>query len=370
MKKIGILILCLFFLQACKESGTEINKIENNAVDKGSETAPSELVTTPSKQLPLLELDRASFHSVIGWMSNDEILFVLMENGEWTVQSYTLSNGTWETIYKTKTPIIQGIIHPTKEMILLHTSSNSTSAEIQILEKNGSIAQSLLFESAEIYMDWHPTNPNLIVFSTFFEDWTYNSFVYNVESDILKPIDVENPFVKWYDEDQLMVFKWSETSLDGSELLLHSISDGKLESTGLQYVLDVHNLGDSMLYVFINETQKQFEYRLVQKETETTFEWTSPAVSNYSEWVAPTVSIISPNELLAIQSTETGNVDEIQSKSILSKFSFDGEKQFGHIIDQPIDCSPNGKVCLGGYEKENWIQLDPFKEQTWLHIKE
>lgn len=370
LKKIGMLLICLFLLQACEESYPQVENNGPNSIEKVPQSVPGNQVATPTKKIPLLKLNRSTFHSVIGWMSNDEILFILTEDGDWTVQSYNLSTETWKTIYRTNTPIIQGTIHPSKEMILLHTSSNSSSAEIQLIHKNGYVVQSLSFESAEIYMDWHPTNPDLIVFSTFYDDWSYSTFVYDGSSQQLKSIEVENPFVKWYDEHRLMVFKWGDSSLDGSDLLLYSTADGGTESTEFQHVLDVQNLGNTMVYVQINEKQGKFEYHMEQSETGQYFDWTSPAVSNYSEWVVPTFSVVHPNQLIAIRSKAAGNVDEFDDKGVLSSYSLDGEKRLGEIVDQPLDCSPNGEVCLGGYEKENWIQLNPFNEQAWLQLIE
>ncbi|TQR18595.1 hypothetical protein [Psychrobacillus soli] len=372
MKKVAILILCLFFLQACKEKNIQVEVPDSPITEEVPQSYPTDtdIEMAPSKQIPSLQLDRSVFHSVIGWMSDDEILFILMENGEWTVQSYTLSTEMWKKIYATTTPIIQGEIHPSKEMILLHTSSNSSSAEVLLLHKDGYVAQSLFFKSAEMYMNWHPENPNLIVFTTFYEDWTYDTFIYDGITQNLETIEVENPFIKWYDDNRLMVFKWAESSLDGSELFLYSIKEKTLEKTAWNHVLDIQNLGDSMFYMTINEKQNQFEYRLEEKGTNRVYEWSSPAVSNYSEWVVPNMSIIQPNQLIMLQSKKSGNVDAFTDKSVLSSVSLNGAKQFGEIDVVPIDCSPNGTVCLGGYEKENWIQLDPFKEQTWLELKE
>ncbi|MFJ8066728.1 hypothetical protein ACIQYS_19235 [Psychrobacillus sp. NPDC096426] len=370
MKKAVVLILCLFFLQACKEKDLQVETPDSTITQEVPPSFPSDVELAPSKKIPSLQLNRSVFHSVIGWMSDDEILFILMENAEWTVQSYTLSTETWKTIYATTTPIIQGEIHPDKEMILLHTSSNSSSAEVVLLHKDGHVAQSLFFESAEIYMNWHPENPNLIVFSTFYEDWTYDTFIFDGTTQSLQAIEVENPFVKWYDGNRLMVFKWAESSLDGSELYFYSVKDETLEETSLNHLLDIQNLGASMLYITINEQQNQFEYRIEEKETNRVYEWTSPAVSNYSEWIVPNVSIIQPNQLIILQAKKSGNVDEFTDKSVLSSISLNGVKQLGEIDAQPIDCSPNGAVCLGGYEKENWIQLEPFKEQIWLEFKE
>lgn len=366
LKRIGILILCLFILQACKENNSETKDVATDSTND----IPQSVTTSPQNEVPSIQLDRSQFHSIIGWLSDDEILFILTGNGEWTVQSYKLSSESWRTIYTSKIPIIQGVIHPGKEMILLHTSSNSSTAEIQLIHKNGSLEQSLTLESAEIFMNWHPTNPNLIVFSAFYEDWTYNTFIYDGSTQNLTAIEVENPFVKWYDDDHLVVSRWGETSLDGSELFLYSIPDEKMESIGLQHVLDVQNLGDTMLYIQINEKQQQFQYRLENKDSGEAFEWFSPAISNYSEWVVPNMSIVQQNQLIAVQPIESGNVDEHNKKSVLSSISINGESKLGEIDMQPIDCSPNGEVCLGGYEKEKWIQLNPLKEQSWIELKE
>lgn len=364
-----IFILCILLLQACKGDKEEVG--ENNIEPEQEETpSPDVIPTTPLVKIPSITLTSSEFHSVIGWLSNDEILFTLMDKGVWTVQSYSISTNSWRTIYTTSTPIIEGTIHPNKKMILLHTSSNSSTAEVQIIHINGQLVQNLSFESAELYIDWHPTNPDLIVFTTFYEDWTYSAFVYDGTTQNLQSIEVENPFVKWYDEEHLMVFRWSESSLDGSELMLYSINDKKLKETGISHLIDVQTSPDSILYVKVNEEAKQYEYRLEHRDTKDSFEWTSPAVSNYSEWVLPIVSMNPSNGLVAIKSSESGNHDEFDTNGIISSITFEGQTELGEIKGRPIDCSPNGKVCLGGYEKENWIELYPLKEQTWIHFKE
>ena len=369
LKKIVILLLCIIILQACK--GIETNIPEVMEQEKENTIPPeTEVVEQTATSIPSISVENNAFHSVLGWMSNEEIVFVFTEKGQWSVRLYNVSTNSWRTIYTTTTPIIQGVIHPSKEMIILHTSKNSSSAEIQFLHKNGVILQSLSFESAEIYMDWHPTNPNLVVFSTFYEDWTYNTFVYDGATQELTSIETENPFVKWYDEDNLMVFKWADSSLDGSELLLYSISDSTLVSTGEEKVLDVTNIGEAMLYVLINEEEMQYEYRLEHLNNTKVVKWTAPAVSNYSEWVIPSISIVSPREFFILNAKKYRNQDDISQRSILSQTSLAGPQALGELEEQPIFCSPNGETCLGGYAKENWIQTKPLKEKQWIHFKE
>lgn len=329
-----------------------------------------EIEKTATKEFPSILLDNRAFISVIGWMSNDEIASLFVEKGQWLVKTYTVSTNSWKTIYTTSTPIIQGVIHPSKEMILLHTSKDSSSAEIQFIHKNGYVLQSLSFESAEIYMDWHPTNPNLVVFSTFYEDWTYSTFVYNAATQDLTSIEIENPFVKWYDEENLMVFRWADSDLDGSELLLYSNIDGTLKSTGKEKLLDVTNIGGAMLYIHINEEEKQFEYSLEELNGTNKFEWITPAVSNYSEWIAPSISIVSPTEFILLNAKEPRNLDDPNQRSTLSKISTAGQQIFGEIEEQPINCSSNGSICLGGYAQDNWIQTDPLNVEKWIYLNE
>ncbi|WP_093060663.1 hypothetical protein [Psychrobacillus sp. OK028] len=366
MKKIVLLLFFTVFLHACSEMKASIPEKEQVVEDKI--TFENEVVEKTNQDIPSMLLNNNDFHSVIGWMSNEEIAFIFVEKGQWLVKTYTVPTNTWKTIYTTTTPIIQGTIHPLKEMILLHTSKDSSSAEIQFLHKNGFVTQSLSFESSEIYMDWHPTNPNLVVFSTFYEDWTYSTFVYDGETQALSSIDIENPFVKWYDEDHLSVYRWAESGLDGSELFLYSIKDKTLKATGEDKVLDVTNIGEAIVYVQINEEEKQLEYRLESLNGSNKLEWTAPAVSNYSEWVIPTMSIVSSDEFMLLNATESRNQDDTSQKSILSKISLDGQVILGEVGEQPISCSPNGETCLGGYSKENWINTNPLKVEKWIYF--
>ncbi|MEI4770908.1 hypothetical protein WAX74_14895 [Psychrobacillus sp. FJAT-51614] len=368
MKRIGILIVFILLLQACTETKIPVKEQVKTPITE-EVSVPENTSPSLTKEIPSISMASSSFHSVIGWLSNDDIAFVLMDKGQWTVQSYSVSHDTWKVIYTSSLPIIQASIHPNKELILLHTSNNSSSAEVQIIHKNGYLVQSLTFESDELYMDWHPTNQDLIVFTTFYEDWTFNTFVYDGSTQKLQAIEVENPFVKWYDEEHLMVFRGSESSLDGYELMLYSIQDKSLKETGITHLVDVQNLGESLLYIQINEPKNIYEYRL-QDKLENFIEWTSPAISNYSEWVIPTISIVNTDELFIIKPIQAGNIDEIEQKGVLSFFSMEGEQELGEISTQPIDCAPNRETCLAGYEKDHWIQIKPFEEQRWLQLKE
>ncbi len=365
-----ILLLCFISLVGCEEEPLDVGEKVKNAEEPSLIHPPKDHLSAPKQEVPNLQLDRSSFHSIIGWLNDKEILFVLVEKGKWTVQAYSIDSGNWRVIYETDTPIIQVELHPSKSMLMLHTSKNSSSADVLLVNIDGELEQSLHFESAEMYMNWHPTNPQLIVFSAFYEDWSFNSFVYDGETKNLEAIDVENPFVKWYDDQHLMLFEWKESNLDGSDLVLYSIKEKEKKETKWKNMLDVIYMGDTYLFIQIDEEAKEFRYELTNKDSAEKFEWITPALSNYSEWIIPNLSILSPNQVMMLQPTKGGNVDSIQQENILTNYSLSGKKELGKIESLPIDCSPSGDVCLGGYEKQIWIQTEPFQEKNWVEIDE
>ena len=212
-------------------------------------------------------------------------------------------------------------------------------------------------------------NSSLIVFTTFYEDWTYNTFIYDGTTQNLDSIEVEDPFVKWYDEEHLMVFRWAESNLDGGELILYSLKEKTLEETGITNVIDAHTNGNSLLVVQVNEETNEFQYSLSNEVTDESIDWTSAAISNYSEWVVPYMDFIDQDKLIGIKSLKPGNLDETTSSGTISSMTFDGKQEYGEIESQPLLCAPNGEICLGGYQMENWIQLSPLIINLGLTIK-
>jgi hypothetical protein len=79
---------------------------------------------------------------------------------------------------------------------------------------------------------------------------------------------------------------------------------------------------------------------------------------------------VKSGQIITMKALESGNVDESGDKGIISSISLEGEREWGQVLFQPISCAPDGKTCLGGYELENWIQLNPLKEKVWIHLDE
>ena len=61
-----------------------------------------------------------------------------------------MNTGEIETCIKKSMIIIDAIIHPTKEYLLLHTSNNSTSATVKIISLEGVVQDEISIASSEL----------------------------------------------------------------------------------------------------------------------------------------------------------------------------------------------------------------------------
>ncbi len=46
--------------------------------------------------------------------------------------------------------------------------------------------------------------------SSFYEDWTYSSYVLNPDEQTMETLDFPQPFAQWASENDLMFFDWDK----------------------------------------------------------------------------------------------------------------------------------------------------------------
>ena len=70
-----------------------------------------------------------------------------------------LNTGETETLYEEASIIIDVLIHPSKNYLLLHTSDNPTSATVKIISIDGIIQDEIEVASTELAIEWNDLNP-------------------------------------------------------------------------------------------------------------------------------------------------------------------------------------------------------------------
>lgn len=359
-KKIFVICVVVLLVTGCTQKVDDI--VEN----------PEDIEAIEDHRVPTEELsksftaDPGKFHFVADWLTDTKMIYVEKDEGFYTVNRFDLDTGETDTLYKEKSMIIDVLIHPSKKYLLLHTSDNSTSATVKILTADGMVQDEIEVASTELGIEWNDTNPSLILLTAFHQDWTFDLFLYNGEESYLGLLEIEDPFPKWFGEDQLIIGYIEDHVLDGGELLTFNPKTeawGSLDGSGIVY-FDTYE--DSLLTVRINE-EGNAHYIITELDGIPRSEWTLPAISNYSEWVIPEIEWVSNDSVILRAPATGGQLDELSSPLRLIRIMA-GQQEV--IADNGaaglLRCSPSGRACMAGASGEILIDVETGKERVWL----
>ena len=319
---------------------------------------------------PLTELN-GDFERIIGWLSDQEILYITRLQSNYLLNAYHVKSGENRTLLTITEPIIEVRIHPSLTEIAVVTSSNSLSASIQIFSSAGVEVDKLTIESSELYWDWHPTQSNDIFFSAFYEDWTFDSFFYSSLSKEMKRFETNDPFGKWGKESSIYTINWPENdTLSGGSL--REINTIDMTSKDSESTIIYVEASDGVeVRVSISNDQQTFLYTLMryQDGKSTTFEL--PAISNYSQWFVPEIDWLNDGSMLTYESSQAGLMDEIPSEFDLVQLSIDKPKKT--ILEGPYEsfaCNPSGLICLTGVQLEKLLDVESGEIHSWITLEE
>lgn len=328
----------------------------------------------PNKEdtiLPLSELN-GNFDCVIGWLSDEEILYITRQQSDYQINSYHIETGANKIIFTISEPIIEARIHPNLSKIAIVTSSNSLSASIHFYSLAGQELDKLTIESSELYWDWHPTQADEIFFSAFYEDWTFDSFVYSSGTKEMKRFETNDPFGKWGKESSIYTINWPENdSLSGGTLReVNTVTMKEAESDATN-IIHVSATNDVEVRVSISDDQQKFLYTLIRYRDgkSTTFEL--PAISNYSQWFVPEIEWLSDGTMLTYEASQSGLMDDIPSDFDLVQLSI--TEPMKTILKGPYEsfsCNPSGQYCLTGVQLENLLKVKSGETLPWITLQE
>lgn len=317
-----------------------------------------------------LVADPAKFHFVADWLSESKVIYVEKENGHYQVNSFDIESGLTDTLYEDDSMIIDVLIHPSKEYLLLHTSDKATSATVKIVTIDGRVQDEVIVASTELAIEWNDTDPSLILLTAFHQDWTFDLFIYNGKIESLDLLAIEDPFPKWLGEDKIAVGYIEGHVLDGGEIHTYEpLTEkwGQLDISGVVY-FDTYE--DSLLVVRINE-DNDAHYTIMSKDGLIRSEWTMPVISNYSEWVIPDIEWGSKETVFLLAPDKGGQLDELHTPYRLIHV-IEGRQDVvaDAIVAGVLRCSPSGLKCLTGYSTENLIDVGTAEQTPWLILPE
>ncbi|WP_102691358.1 YqgU-like beta propeller domain-containing protein [Rummeliibacillus pycnus] len=363
IKKIAYLLLfSTVFLVACQH---QFN-LKND--QKTPEKKSIETVKTISNVLPY-RLKTAELHSVVGFLSEVDVLLIKQDqNGEHLIQ-YNLLNGKEKTIYSTKDDIIQAFIHPSMKQILVQTASSKKKAKVTILSVEGKTLHHIEVQSSELSIAWNPTNVNLLAIAAFSDNFSYKSFVYESNKSQLHEFQAENPFWVWVTDDTLWMNRMNNNPLNGGTL--SSINWRKNKETKLSnhQVVYMNAYKQSTLIVSMDFKDGEFEY-VLQKGTKKQI-WKAPAVTSFSQWFVPDIQWLDDQSFITLLPTKGGEIDEGKTPFEIVHASINGVQQLGQMKNyEPMICSSKGSVCLTGFNYEKLFTTNNYKIKEWLSLRD
>lgn len=352
-----IVFISILMLFGCSFEKKEEEKNEKNQSNNLSKETPKRRFDI----LPL-EISEGKFDRAIGWLDNKTIVYVSNVNQGSNVYKYNLFTGRSTLLYKSKYPIVEVFISPSRERILIHSSNSSYKGMITILTANGKELVSKTIKSFELAFEWNPYNENLLLVSSFTEKWDFHTYILKIQDKELSEFQLAEPFASWLTEDELIYLDWDANH---SSLLAPlkkvKYGSGKIKTimTGL---IQAKAYRDNLMTIGLSqESDDNGVYTFYSNQMKLKSSIIVPLLSSYSDWLVPYFEF-HPEDKLFYTFRPKASGDANTYSGGFEFISFDIETREETVIlenveNEPISCSPDGALCLYGNQLEKIIDV-------------
>lgn len=353
-----VIIISITLLSSC----TDVKTLSGDKVKKAAR--PETTYSKESIHLPL-PLAEGEFSKVIGWLSDDTIVYVTNINQGSNVYTYQLLSGKQKQIYKSNLPIVSASISPSRDKILMHASSESTAGTITIIDQEGNNLVEKTIDSAELSFVWNSYDENLLLITAFNEEWQFNVSLLNIETKKLSDsLHVEQPFIDWIGKDEIVYLDWDlNEPTFFAPLVKKKIKGEKGDIVDLENVFQIEGLKGMLLTISIDENKPdQAVYTFLTKDLKPVTSFSIPHLTRFSDWLVPEHDYNQDQkQFYTLKPLSSGAADTYGDGFQLVRYQLDNKDEkllLGNLENKPICVSPNGEFCLYGYGLENIIIFD------------
>lgn len=352
-RRIGLFICACFFfilMVGCEEQTAKTNKLME--------------VKTPRDVTikPLSLSDEYQFESSYGWLDNNTIIYSASKDDQHYLFSYHLTTKKQKELFKTSEMLVEASVSPQKKYILVYTTSENQFANVHMLTSTGDEQYSTSIPSSEISFSWNEFDENQLLLDCFNEDWSYRTFVIQIDKKELSEIQSPQPFAQWKSKNALVYLQWDEdkpqlsaplvTSHVGQQhinTLYDDIITFKASKNVLFTIQEIAGDMNNVLYVFYDWQGKELHSIKL------------PAISSYSDWMIPSYDLIEPSQsLITFEPYGPALIDQYDQLFQLSLYNWKtGEKRVlkEKIEAAPLKVSPEGDKSLYGNKLEQLIEF-------------
>ncbi|NGP43567.1 hypothetical protein G4V62_00785 [Bacillaceae bacterium SIJ1] len=228
----GVLLFCLILLVSCNQA---------SSLGQASVSAKSlELKQVGINGLVTLERTDDEAWEFIQWKNNAELYFLKREPEKTTIVLYHLHTGSQKVLYATTDIVSAAQYERSQQRFALHTSQTGTDSTLLIIDSDGNVLNKKTAQANDLYIALNPMNASTMVISSFNRDWSFNTEVWNYDTDEVMKVDTASPFVKWINASSLMYQNAEDNSLHVVEKEAHS--DIPLQAAVKDFYIDAPNV--------------------------------------------------------------------------------------------------------------------------------
>lgn len=359
-----VIIMFVFFilLSGCENkdqaSPVSFSKHELNMV---KENIPLSFLGEEAWKVPI-QLKEGDFYGASGWIDDHTFLYITELEDHSNIYSYDLRNGENVLLYESKFPIVSLKISPSRKHILIHSSTSSNSASIAIINRTGEEIISKEITSAELVLEWNPFDESTILISTFTEDWEFSALALNMESKSLTEITIPQPFSYWIEKNKLLYLDWDENNPSFlAPLKVFDTVSGENKMI-LPDIYQVDSFGNRFMTISVEDKEQQkATYRFYDGAFEENGSFEIPHLTRFSDWLIPFYDYNEKQNLFITFVPEYySEIDLYNEGFTLAVYDLATREMkniFKDMNNEPINCSPNGVLCLYGHYYEKIINL-------------
>ncbi|MEK3890738.1 YqgU-like beta propeller domain-containing protein [Bacillus sp. FSL K6-3431] len=352
-------ILIVFLLSGCIEKTMDASP-KHNPTDKSENES---IVNLPVKSLPI---DPGAFEKVYGWIDAKTIIYSYVEEEMYIVATHHLFNGDSKVVFTSPTPIVNVIIHPSQEKLLIHTSPYTHGAKIFITDLLGEITFSTEIDSYELAIEWDPKDSSQMFITAFFEDWTYDIHHLNLNNKEMTKVPHLHPFMKWMNHS-VIEQRWKDN--DGAffaPLWKTSVDVDSHSELIKDTVFRFDVFSDYLMAIIVPENNKQvFEYQFFDFSMERKAILEMPNIMQYSDWLIPNYDYnVVENRFITIAPKNHGSLDNYNNGFKMIELDLHENTKrvlMEDIENKPFTCTPDGELCLYGFQLEELLNLKTKK---------
>lgn len=352
--KRGVVIIgmIVFFLVGCvkdEESSKEIEEVEVEETHEEIEKEIQQFVVDPS-----------SFHYVVDWLTDEEILFVEKEGKKYHLKTFNIDTKSIRMVYEEQEIVTDVLIHPSRTDLLVQTASSSESATVKRVTLEGVVQSEVTVESTELAVDWNDVDASFMILTAFYEDWSFDSFFFDGTTNELILLQTESPFPKWLGTEYLVLSNLDET------VMIYDIQTGEKKTVNESNIASFDTFKESLLIVHSNDEEKMI-YSLLNQSGETLKSWETAFSRDDMMLNPPVFEWLDETSFLALQPVENGQA----VNPIVELVKYEEAEEtvlMSDLVNSELACSPNHEKCMVGYSFEEIVDLKKRKTFSWLQL--